>query len=292
MDLTPKEKIACPICDHPHYKIAYRLDKWQVVKCDACGFAYINPRLTREELHQLYTDNYFNNTQVGYLHYTENSQLRKLNFERWLNDAKPFYPPVVKTALDVGCAAGYCLDLFTENNWLPAGVELDHEYAADLRKRGYTVFNQPFLEINFTDNYQVITLFDVIEHLTDLHAHFSKFNQILTAGGIIVFITPDYNSTQRRLLGRRWFQFKPAEHINYFRLADLEKLAAAHGFDVVHHAKAGQYSDQEFLENRLSKYGFGFARPLLQFMMKLSGKSNKPVYVDTASLYVVMKKRD
>ncbi len=292
MDLTPKEQITCPICNHPSFQVVYKLEPWQVVKCEACAFAYINPRLTRSELHQLYTNNYFNNSQVGYMHYTENSELRKLNFSRWLRDAAPFYPTALRSALDIGCAAGYCLDLFREHGWQASGVELDRQYATELRQRGYQVYDQPFLDINFTTTFQLITLFDVVEHLTDLHSHFARFNQVLDKDGIIVFITPDYNSTQRRLLGKKWFQFKPAEHINYFTLRDLRTLANANGFDIVHHEKAGQYSDLEFLEDRLKKYRFGFARPLLRAFMKLTGKAGKPVYVDTASLYVIMKKRD
>jgi len=292
MDPANKEPVNCPLCNKNDYQQKYQIDSWNIVKCNHCGFVYVNPRLKKKELLKLYTDNYFDNTSVGYFHYKENKELRKKNFQKWIDEAFSFQKPDENlNALDIGCAAGYCLEIFTTKGWRPYGIELNTEYANQSQQNGYKVYNSSFLDIHFEEKYSIITLFDVVEHLTDLQEHFSKLHSILDNNGIVVLITPDYDSLQRKLFGKKWFQFKPIEHINYFSLATFKKLTDSTGFQIISSKKAGQYSNADFLINRLKKYKFGFFIPLFNFIAKLFRLKNKYLYIDTASLYVVLKKK-
>ena len=292
MDPANKEFVNCPLCDNNDYKTQYRINSWSIVKCDHCDFVYINPRLQKKELLKIYKDNYFDNSSVGYFHYKENKALRQKNFKKWIDDAIKFVSAGKKVnALDIGCAAGYCLEVFTARGWNPFGIELNTEYAGQLQQNGYKVYDSPFLDIPFEEKYSVITLFDVVEHLTDLREHFTKLYSILEDNGVIVLITPDYNSLQRKLLGKKWFQFKPLEHINYFSLTTFKKLVDSTGFKIVGSKKAGQYSNTEFLKDRLKKYKFGWLIPIFDLTVKLLGLKNKDLYIDTASLFVVLKKK-
>ncbi|MEP7374126.1 MAG: class I SAM-dependent methyltransferase [Chitinophagaceae bacterium] len=293
MDLANKELVNCPLCDKNDYTKKYRLNSWNIVQCVQCNFVYVNPRLQKPELLKLYTDNYFDNPEVGYFHYKENKELRKKNFQKWIDDSINFFLNQGENcnALDIGCAAGYCLEIFKTKGWKPCGIELNREYASHLKQSGYKIYDSPFSDIHFEEKYGIITLFDVVEHLTDLHEHFVKLHSILDNNGIIILITPDYNSLQRKLLGKKWFQFKPIEHINYFSLTTFKKLTDSTGFIIVNSKKAGQYSNTDFLINRLRKYKFGFFIPVFNFVVKLSRLKNKDLYIDTASLYVVLRKK-
>jgi 2-polyprenyl-3-methyl-5-hydroxy-6-metoxy-1,4-benzoquinol methylase len=292
MDLANKEFVNCPLCDKNNYTKKYRIDSWNIVRCIHCDFVYVNPRLQKKDLLKIYKDNYFDNPEVGYFHYKENRDLRKKNFQKWIDDSTDFLSTEENcNALDIGCAAGYCLEIFKTRGWKPYGIELNNEYASQLKQSGYKIYDSPFLDLHFEEKYEIITLFDVVEHLTDLEEHFIKLHSILDNNGIIVLITPDYNSLQRKLFGKKWFQFKPIEHINYFSSNTLKKLTESTGFKIISSKKAGQYSNAVFLINRLKKYKFGFFIPLFNFIIKLSGLKNKDLYIDTASLYVVLKKK-
>ena len=292
MDLANRETVNCPLCNKNNYKKKYIIESWSIVKCNHCDFIYVNPRLEKKEILNIYKDNYFDNTTVGYFHYKENKELRKKNFQKWINDFTRFQSSADNCfALDVGCAAGYCLEIFKAKGWKPHGVELNTEYANQLQQNGYKVYNSPFLEIKFEEKYTIIALFDVVEHLIDLQEHFIKLHSILNDTGIIVLITPDYNSLQRKLLCKKWFQFKPIEHINYFSLNTFKKLAHLTGFEIITSKKAGQYSNIDFLNNRLKKYKFSVLLPLFHFIIRLFGLKNHELYIDTASLYVVLKKK-
>lgn len=291
IDVSKREFISCPVCATSEAKEKYVIGSWKVVLCDNCSFAYVNPRLEKKELYKLYESDYFDNKIVGYYHYTDDKILRKRNFQKWVKDALPYVKANHNLkALDIGCAAGYCLEVFQEHGWQPHGVELDHQLAGELRRKGFTVFDSPLLQLKDVGKYAFVTMFDVVEHLTDLHENISTLRHLLEDDGVAVLVTPNYNSWQRRIFQKKWFQFKPVEHINYFTLATFRELVEANGFRILETKNSGQFCNIAFLENRLRQYNFIFLQPLLRLTRRLLGKKERFFYVDTASLYIVMQK--
>ncbi len=292
MNLSKTEKINCPLCANKSYHQKHKINIWRIVQCSNCKFIYVNPRLQKEELYKIYTSNYFDNKEVGYYHYTENRELRKKNFQKWISDALPYlkqHTPI--KALDVGCAAGYCLEVFNEQQWKAYGIELDKDLALQLRRRDFRIFDTPLIQLNTADKFAFISIFDVLEHFTDLHENMATLHSLLEDDGVMVLVTPNYGSWQRKLFRKAWFQFKPAEHINYFSMQTIKKLAGDNGFEIICTKKSGQFCDTLFLENRLKKYNFRFLVPVFHTVIELFNLKGKNFYVDTASLYVVLKKK-
>jgi len=292
MDLSKTEIISCPLCENDSSHQKHKIGSWKIIQCDQCEFVFVNPRLEKSELLKIYSSNYFDNKEVGYSHYTENKTLRKENFQKWVSDAIPFIKHNSSLqALDVGCAAGYCLEVFRQLNWKPFGIELDKELAVSLGGNGYSIFDEPLIQLKTNEKFSFISLFDVIEHLTDLKENMAMLHTLLEDDGVVVLVTPNYGSWQRKLFKKKWFQFKPIEHINYFSRQSINKLATENGFQVVYSKRSGQFCDIAFLENRLKKYHFHFFLPFFYTVIKLFGLKRKHFYVDTASLYVILKKK-
>ena len=292
MFLQQTEFVNCPLCNKNRYKKKYKIETWQIVQCRHCSLVYVNPRLKKTELLRLYEENYFDNVSVGYYHYTENKHLRKKNFHKWLTDALPFINTNSNVkALDIGCAAGYCLEIFKCFGWESFGIELDSNLTNTLKTKGFTVYNEPLQQLTDISKFSVITMFDVIEHLTDLQENMKKLNSLLQDDGILIMVTPDYSSFQRKIFRKNWFQFKPVEHINYFTIDTLRHLANIHGFEIIKSKKAGQFCDVSFLKNRLKKYRLHFLLPIFGIFVKLLFLKDRVVYMDTASLYLVMRKK-
>ncbi|NTS42125.1 class I SAM-dependent methyltransferase [Flavisolibacter sp. BT320] len=293
IDLTKREAIKCPLCSRQQSKLAHTLQSWKIVQCEACQFVYVNPRLVKDELLKLYVSDYFDNQLFGYFHYSEGRDFRKRNFQKWVKDALPYVTQAENIkALDIGCASGYCLEVFQEQGWQAHGVELDHTLAKELRRKGFTVYDSPLLHLGNIGKYDIITMFDVIEHLTDLHENVSILNQLVADNGIVVLVTPNYGSWQRLVFQKKWFQFKPVEHINYFTLPTLQKLFETNGFKILKSKKSGQFCTTDFLANRISQYKLGFMMPLLRAAQKILRKKDQYFYVDTASLYIVLQKKE
>ena len=284
-------QVPCPICSSHSYTLRHRVQQWCIVQCNQCAMVYTNPRLSNKAIIQLYTSNYFNNTAYGYSNYTENPHLKRLNFKRWIQAALPYLPKQNGLlALDVGCAAGYAFDTYKAHHITVAGVEMDMGYHASLTAQGYNIYASTILELNTTLQYHIITLFDVVEHLTHVHDNFAKLHTLLAPNGLLVIVTPNYNSMQRKVVGKHWFQFKPIEHINYFTLSSLTAVAAQHGFKLVHSTSSGQYADAQFVTSRLQKYNYGILKVIMWPVLAILKLFKQPIYLDSASIYCVYKK--
>ncbi len=293
MDFSQIQQINCPNCNKNNCKQQYIVKQWKIVQCIDCSFVYTNPRLTNKAIKNLYEINYFKNNEYGYVNYNDNPHLKKSNFSKWINDALPYLSKNnTVIALDIGCAAGFAFPVFEENNIKNVeGIELDADYVIELQNKGYTIFNKPLLENNFNKKYSIITLFDVVEHLTNLDEHLIFLNNIMQTNGIMVVVTPDYASVQRKIFGKRWFQFKPMEHINYFTLKSFTKIAQRNGFQLLAHKKSGQFADANFIITRLQKYNFPLAKILISPLIGILKLMKKNIYLDAASFFAVYQKK-
>jgi 2-polyprenyl-3-methyl-5-hydroxy-6-metoxy-1,4-benzoquinol methylase len=254
--------------------------------------AYVNPRLSNEHIVRLYQTDYFHNIDYGYENYDLNRHLRIKNFERWFGEVLPYLNNAgTKNALDIGCASGDFLAILRKNGWNAYGIELDKKIGEELNRQGYSVSDSPLEKYSSSVKFDLITLFDVLEHLIFVHDDIQKLADMLSPSGTILLVTPDIESRQRKLFGKRWFQFKPREHINYFSPATLDKVLDAHGLKIVSVKPCGQYADVGFLSSRLERYGFKLANSVFLFFMKLTGLHKKFWYADTGSMLAVIQKK-
>jgi 2-polyprenyl-3-methyl-5-hydroxy-6-metoxy-1,4-benzoquinol methylase len=282
----------CPVCAASSTEIRYRVGVFPIVACRSCGMVYVDPRVSNEDLFAIYRSGYFDRGgESGYADYELIAPLRIKTFARWYGLCKRYLPEGHAAALDIGCAAGYFLDLLKEEGGRHVeGIELDPRMVAALRQRSYTISDVPLELFVPSKRYQLITLFDVLEHLPEIDSDFEKLSSMLDDTGIIALVTPNYASLQRKLFGRRWFQFKPREHIYYFTPRTLTRLAEKHGLTVVHCSPAGQFADFNFLYDRLAKYNLPFLKTFFSAACTLLRLRNKIWYTDSGSMFVVLRK--
>jgi 2-polyprenyl-3-methyl-5-hydroxy-6-metoxy-1,4-benzoquinol methylase len=290
MEFTTAE-YPCACCKNNTTKMLVNKMGFYIVQCSQCNFVYVNPRVKNEALENIYKHNYFRNKDYGYIGYEQEKRLRIKNFERWLKDAQQFMPDNKQYhVLDVGCAAGYCLDVMTAKGWNAEGLELDEEMCIGLTNAGKKVYRVLLENFESKLKYQVITLFDVIEHIPNIDMSFKKLSELIHKDGIVIMVTPNHDSVQRKLFSKRWFQYKPIEHIQYFTKHRLEIFAKRNNLRMVYHTKCGQYADTEFLINRLKYYHFSFLSKVFNKVFHLLNLKGRFFYTDTGSLFVIFKK--
>jgi 2-polyprenyl-3-methyl-5-hydroxy-6-metoxy-1,4-benzoquinol methylase len=280
----------CGICGANDTKRLYVLKDFNIVKCNKCGFVYVNPRIANEDLPRLYSSDYFHNWEYGYKDYEATAHLRKKNFERWYKDIKPFLKVEKGNALDIGCASGYFLEVLRNEGWKVQGIELDPTTIEVLKTKNIPAYTKPFDTFESTEKFHLITLFDVLEHLPDIQDTFKRLSSLLHPDGIIALITPNADSTQHKLFGKRWFQLKPMEHIHYFSPSTLKRAAEPHDLKVVEIMKGGQYADVSFILNRLQQYEYKSVYKISSFSAWLFGLHKACFYTDTGSLFAILKK--
>ena len=215
--------------------------------------------------------------------------MRIQTFEKWYKDIVP-HCLHKRLALDIGCAAGYFIDILKEQKWKVEGIELDLRMYELLMQRGYDISKEPLEYFTSEQHYDLITMFDVIEHLPELQKDFVKISSLLAPKGILAISTPNIDSFQHRLLRSRWFQFKPVEHLYYFSPATIARLAEDNGLSVEVIKKSGQYANITFIINQLKHYGFSNIANLFSFCADLFFLRKLRWYADTGSIFIILRK--
>jgi 2-polyprenyl-3-methyl-5-hydroxy-6-metoxy-1,4-benzoquinol methylase len=148
--------------------------------------------------------------------------------------------------LDVGCALGVFLHLARERGWEVYGVDISRyaaSYARDVL--GFEVFAGELAEVQFPEKwFDVITLWDVLEHFPDPSRQLQEIRRILKDDGIILMNTPN-EAGLLRLLAGMIFRLSGGKisypvrklyhpfHLHYFTQQTLQALLGKNGFTLV-----------------------------------------------------------
>jgi 2-polyprenyl-3-methyl-5-hydroxy-6-metoxy-1,4-benzoquinol methylase len=200
------------------------------VKCTQCGLVYTNPRPPKEIIEEQYESEHYRDQlpkdAARYLRKILTNSVNRLVFvEKYKKGSR---------LLDVGCAQGNFISVARLKGWDTYGVEVSKKFssiAKDLFKLNVftgTLEDQTF-EPEFFD---VITCFDVIEHLRDPFAYLKHCHALLKKGGIFLAETCNVRSLHQLVLGKRW-QSDPSQHLYLFTPKTLRKIAEKAGFSVI-----------------------------------------------------------
>lgn len=146
------------------------------------------------------------------------------------------------SVLDVGAGNGYFVYLARkEFAWKADGLETSAAESAYAER----MFNVEYLNADLADiprAYDVVTSFNVLEHVSDPVELLSNMRQRISPGGILVVTTPNPACIQRRLKGlEKWGMVIPPHHINLFTRAALNDLMGQAGFSVVEYSTLSTY---------------------------------------------------
>ncbi len=223
------ETIACPVCDGTRFVALFEKQGEPFVRCEDCGLVLINPRPRFQAVSATYNEHY----SQGYI----NKAAKKLaRCRRWVNRLTPRVGAGGRW-LDIGCSAGFVLAAAEEAGFEAFGVELEPAAVAfgqqelGLANIVCGTFDAQAYPDQFFD---VISLYDVIEHVPDLQRTVAKLARVVKPGGLIEIRTPDlaHWRTPRDLA--QWKEIKPSEHLYYFSAATLTRLFARHGLRLHH----------------------------------------------------------
>ena len=254
-----------------------------IVKCPVCGLVFYQGTPPDH----LYSDEYF--TGGEYLDYPGDKKIIQRNFKRHIRLLQRLAPK--GRLLELGCAYGFFLEL-ARKHWEVKGIDVA---AAGIRHArqiiGVNALQADFLTLaDEPESWDVICLWDTIEHLPHPILTLRKAAAWLKPGGLLLLTTGDIESRLARWRGERWRQIHPPTHLYYFSAATLRKALADAGLQVQHVSYAG-YS-RGF---RAMMYGL-FALPdkktrWLYQLLTFGGRLDFPIYLNLYDILLVIAKK-
>lgn len=273
-----RKAVPCNLCGSQRTRPFCPQNGRGLVQCLECGLVYVGEQPEPDELYSLYGETYFQNDEsgeVGYTNYIADERNIRQTSARRLAHAEHFVEP--GKLLDVGCAMGFFIDTAHQRGWQVAGLDISGFATDYVRERfGHEAYHGSLLEVDLAETYDMITMWDVIEHVPNPTAYVQRVAELLRSGGLFVLATPDVGSFPARLTGKRWIGYKLSdEHVYYFSVKTLTRMLDEAGFDVVHVRHVGKYVTLSLFLDRLGFYLPFIARPLqwLERRFKLSERS-------------------
>jgi SAM-dependent methyltransferase len=135
------------------------------------------------------------------------------------------------TLLDLGCSSGSFLESLKGESWKLFGVEMSADCARQAEARsGAQVFVGDILDAPFLpESFDVITCFDVLEHLHEPQRVFGKVREWLKPGGVFYVLVPNIESAEARVFGSYWQGLELPRHLFHYSPASLRYLAKSEG---------------------------------------------------------------
>ena len=271
------EKINCPCCLKDSFKILnssnYKnIDSFeklkevyksssdnilidQLVQCNYCSFQYLNPRIISKIIIESYQDT-IDETHVSQDKFrlqTFSKSLKKIIKILNLQNLSQ------KHFLDIGSASGIFLKALKNSGFKEEGYE-PSKWMVNYGKEKYEInINQGFIDnINDNKKFDLISFWDVLEHVTDLDKTLKKVDTISKKNAYLIINVPDNDSLACKLMGKNW-PFYLNVHLYYFDKKSLEKVLKKYKFKLIKSFPHWQYLSLGYVLMRGSKY-IGFLK--------------------------------
>ncbi len=287
----------CPVCGSPHSTLKLKAkdytvsnEMFHIVTCDSCQLIYTNPRPAANEAGPYYRASAYishSDTNEGIVNKLYHA-VRKFTLQsktNWIESEKKG----AKELLDIGCGNGHFLAAAKDKGWNITGLELDQETAARAAKLTGLPIAPSLKEIEPEKQFQVITLWHVLEHVYEIDAYFEFFKNRLAPNGKLLLALPNAASFDANYFKEHWAAYDVPRHIYHFTPATISALAAKYGFTLKR--SRGLIFDSFYISLLSNEYNSGNKRLLHSFFIglisNLSAMLGKSNY--SSNLYIFEK---
>lgn len=230
----------CPLCNHADKvelsrRMQFGLDCTTVI-CKNCGFCFVSPPPTRDVYAAFYREAY---ASYYYKIHSEPVNTQPLRESHWnkarLDLIETFKPLKGANVLEIGPGRGRFLRLVVGRGAIACAIEPSAEFRRSLEHVGVEVIGNFLENCSTTRKFDLIMLFQVLEHFHDPVDAVCRIKQFLAPDGIIVLDVPNIWKPFRSL-DRYFLRYV---HLSYFSPQSLKRLFVSQAFEVLHVDEGG-----------------------------------------------------
>lgn len=226
--------VLCPLCEVDDTTPVFIKEGFRFVMCGKCGLLYVNPQADSDKLRAWYehcksADIWADivlksDSQVGF---------DRKKFEDCCEILEE-YNNGPGNVIDVGCSMGNFLDVARDRGWETLGLELNQKAVKHaVETLGLDVRSQLLHEADLEENsFDVLTLWEVLEHVPDPAALLKDCHKYVRKGGVIAILVPNKNALSAMIMQEHCSCFGGRNHLWYFSEDVLKALLKKVGFTV------------------------------------------------------------
>lgn len=229
---------------------------FSIAKCQNCELKFTNPRPLEERIPKYYeSTDYISHSDMP------KSLLDRLYYlirDYAVSSKVSLVKKYARTGnvLDVGCGTGQFLNELNKKDFQVTGVEPNpsaRKIAQD--KFGLTVFEEKKINDLPAESFQIISLWHVLEHVSDLHSRLLQLKKLLSQDGAIIVAVPNPDSWDANHYKQYWAAYDLPRHLYHFNSSAIQKLFGEKGFRLVD--KKPMYFDSFYISMLSEKYKSG-----------------------------------
>ena len=232
----------CPICNNAEYEIIFtsrdadliQSESFEVVRCIRCKLTATSPFLNDDEMSPWYRNHYHGWWQKNKMHlFTIITNLFQRRRFQWIKQ----YAKDKSRLLDIGCGDGTFIKFMQKQGFNVRGIEnpdlllqVQKRQAIEIEIKFKAGIPKPTSELSRAD---IVTLWQVLEHVANPLAVLLEANCILKPGGLLIISVPNFKSMQSALCRSKWFHLDIPRHRWHFCPQTMFRILKQSGFSVV-----------------------------------------------------------
>jgi 2-polyprenyl-3-methyl-5-hydroxy-6-metoxy-1,4-benzoquinol methylase len=291
----------CPVCDEGKSKLIY--SPWVkeddpkklygaasgvpgtqfIVKCETCSMIYESPRYEKEIIIDGYKSSVEENHDTQY-------EMRVKSFYKALKKNSNFVPKPGSKVLDIGTAGGAFLEAAQKYGYDVYGMEPSYDLVKRGKARGLNIEQGTVENHSFQlGSFDMVCLWDVIEHIPDPKAALIEVRKLLKSDGILLINYPDIGTVQAKLAGKR-FWWILSVHLHHFTRDSISEICKRAGFEVFHFQRYWQMLEFGYLEQMATLYKVPFAGFITRITPDFIKRIPIPYYASQTTTLAKVKK--
>jgi len=238
--------IYCKLCESDNVTELYSFKEYRMLKCEKCDLIFTDHDNLPKNL---YSEEYYTKVHPNYFSDNKKNKKKIKNFIHGIWMIHKYKDKGL--LLDVGCATGIFLDIARKNGWSVTGVDIS-DYATKQVKSNFGIkaIHGNLNDAKFSDkSFDVITMWDFLEHVQDPNIVLSETRRILKNDGILFIHTINEDSLMSKLahwiytLSLKQIKFPaklihPIHHNFHYSEKTLKEFLKKYKFKVIYQEKS------------------------------------------------------
>lgn len=258
----------CPVCKKENAcDVVISRDFYKTIRqCSCCSINYIRYVIADE---MDYGENYFfeaYKNQYGKTYLEDFDSIKNQGIRRLKNIQSLVDTNEKKDLLDIGCAYGPFLSAANDVGFTPFGTDVSEEAVKYVTETlGFSATCVDFSKFDTTKQFDIVTMWYVIEHFQDLDSVLSIVSTLVKTGGVFAFSTPNGLGITRKKNVKQFFSQSPNDHFSIWDYKCAKNILTKYGFHVKKIVTTGIHKDRfPFYLRKLPQPVFLFIANLLK----------------------------